>query len=618
MTNPFPEYRTMFMARFFMIGLAILLSHASFADVLTQIRKDTPKPKYGEPVPEKVSGRVTSDKKGVSGVSVSDGYRVVKTDGDGRFLLKPDPRSVFIYLTKPSGYSVVGDWYKAVDSNVDFVLKPVKENDYFFIHVTDTHVSNNKMSQEGLSQFVSEANTLSPDIRFVLNSGDLVNLSKSLENDPATGHSWMAAYSGIMNNLEMPYYNVAGDHSDSSYRLDEFPRGDTRCGKPLFWEYLGPNLFSFEYGNIHFVSVDYANHLGKRQLNEKEYPTLQLQPDQVKWMTRDMNARRKGTFVITTSEWDLVEHCEDFEKIAKANDIRLQLVGDSHTVSYNDEQVPYRIGGALSGCWWNKNTDLCPDLNQRGYFIYHVRGEKIDQFYKGLGRRVEINSHREGDFWKGKIRVQAHIVQPSADEQLEYSLNGKDWTGMEKTGEPFYRRSFEAEIDSGILRDGFVKLQVRSTDTKETSSVKVVSANGNQSQISSPDGVLKFSVGKWRNAKKAPSGKVEVLFNDQVIGELKADKAGDYSFPVASSLLQKANLLSFHFAGGGDEMGISQLTLKCGDATYRDPVDEAIREVKSKHWGPDSVDWGAYIVGNGRLGENSFTFKRNAFLFVLK
>ncbi len=608
----------MFMARFFMIGFSMLLSHASFADVLTQIRKDTPKPKYGKSVPEPVSGRVTSDEKGVSGVSVSDGYKVVKTGSDGRFSLKPDPRSVFIYLTKPSGYFVVGDWYQAVDATVDFQLKPVDEKEYYFIHVTDTHTSNNKMSQEGLSQFVGEANSLSPGIRFVLNSGDLVNLSKSLDNDPATGHSWMAAYSGIMNHLEMPYYNVAGDHSDSSYRLDEFPRGDTRCGKPLFWEYLGPNMFSFEYGDIHFVSVDYANHLGKRQLNGKEYPTLQLQPDQVQWMTRDMIARRKGTFVITTSEWDLVEHCENFEKIAKANDIRLQLVGDSHTVSHNSERVPYRIGGALSGCWWNKNTDLCPDLSQRGYFIYHVRGKKIDQFYKGLGRRVEINSHREGDFWKGKIRVQAHIVQPSADEQLEYSLNGKDWTGMGKTGEPFYRRSFEAEIDSEILRDGFVNLQVRSTDTKEASSVKVVSANGNRSQISAPDGVLKFSVGKWRNAKKAPSGKVEVLFNDRVIGELKADKAGDYSFPVASSLLQKANLLSFRFASDGDEMGISQLTLKCGDATYRDPVDEAIREVKSKHWGPGSVDWGAYIVGNGRLGENSFTFKRNAFLFVLK
>jgi len=92
-----------------MIGLSILLIHASIADVLTQIRKDTPKPKYRESVPEQVSGRVTSDKNGVSGVSISDGYNVVKTGGDGRFSLKPDPRSVFIYLTKPSDYSVVGD-----------------------------------------------------------------------------------------------------------------------------------------------------------------------------------------------------------------------------------------------------------------------------------------------------------------------------------------------------------------------------------------------------------------------------------------------------------------------------------------------------------------------------
>ncbi len=242
----------------------------------------------------------------------------------------------------------------------------------------------------------------------------------------------------------------------------------------------------------------------------------------------------------------------------------------------------------------------------------------MEQFYKGLGRRVEIISHRIGDFWTGEIKIKAHVVQPEPDEKLEYSLDGKSWTEMTAIGEPFYRRLFEAEIDSGNIPDGFANLQVRSSITGETSSTKIVSANGKQAEVSAPDGILKLSIGKWRNARKSPSGKVEVLFNHQVIGELKANKSQDYDFPIAASLLQKANLLSFRFADSGDEMGISHVTLKCGDTVYRDTRDEAIRDVKSKHWGPASVDWGAFIVGQGRLAENSFTFKRNTFLFVIE
>ena len=125
------------------------------------------------------------------------------------------------------------------------------------MHVTDTHVSSNPRSQQGLSRFVREVNALSPKPRFVVNSGDLLNLHKALISKPESGHRDFRTYVGIMNHLTMPHYNVAGDHTDSSYRIKQFPRGDHRCGKPLYWEYLGPHFFSFEYGKIHFSSIDF-------------------------------------------------------------------------------------------------------------------------------------------------------------------------------------------------------------------------------------------------------------------------------------------------------------------------------------------------------------------------
>lgn len=349
----------------FLIALSMNATRAETPDgagagpeVLELLLKETPKPDYGVPVPKRINGHVMlrsdGSTSGVKGVSVTDGYSVVKTDALGAYTLTPHASAVFIYITRPSGHEVQGQWYKPLAAKVDFALKPAAqdENEFTFVHVTDTHVSTNPRSVAGLSRFVREVNALTPKPRFVVNSGDLLNLHKALVTSPAAGRADFRNYVGIMNHLTMPYYNVAGDHTDSSYRLKEFPRGDHRCGKPLYWEFLGPNFFSFEYGKIHFVSVDFGYHLGQRQIRVNgqnlEYPTLKVQPLHAEWMRQDMANRSRGNFVITTAEHDLTEHCPGFLEMAKRHDVRLQLVGDHHVVAYKSRPVPYRIGGGFS------------------------------------------------------------------------------------------------------------------------------------------------------------------------------------------------------------------------------------------------------------------------------
>lgn len=599
---------------------------------LKLLLKETPKPNYGVPVPELITGRVVLRSgeavSGMGGVSVTDGYSVVKTDAQGNYKLAPHKSAVFIYVTRPSGHDIQGDWYKPLTAKVDFELRQATqdENEYIFVHVTDTHVSRSPRSIAGLSQFVQEVNSLSPKPRFIVNSGDLLNLSKSLSSSPASGHAGFRNYVGIMNHLTMPHYNVAGDHTDSSYRIDEFPRGDHRCAKPLYWEYLGPHFFSFEYGKIHFMSVDYGYHLGQVQnlVNGRklEYPTLEVQPVHIKWMQEDMSLRSPETFVITSSEADLTKHCPGFLEMAQQNDIRLQLVGDDHVVANKTRPVPYRTGGALAGCWWNpKAKQLCPDLSPQGYLIYHVKGEKLDYFYKGLGQRIAIVSHRVGAPWAGRIQVQAHLVQPQANESLEYSLNGADWKPMRKTGQPFYRTLFAAEIDSTSLPDGYLDFKVRSNVTNEVRSRKFVVANGTSPTKFQDDALITFSVGKANpNAKnrKAPTGKVEVLFNGKVIGQLAPKSSKDYSFPIKASNLGVANTLSFRFAEKGDAMSLSSPVLKFQEKTLRDPRDTAIRKVRTGHWGEAAANWGSFLAGNkDRLDETPFQRQQSQFCFVL-
>ena len=115
--------------------------------------KEPPKPDHGVPAPQAIRGRAVMDRngdgvagpgeKGVAGVSVSDGYTVATTAADGSYAMNPSPLAVFIYVTRPAGHDVTGDWYKPVAPAVDFTLKRAaqSEEDYTFVHVTDTHIS---------------------------------------------------------------------------------------------------------------------------------------------------------------------------------------------------------------------------------------------------------------------------------------------------------------------------------------------------------------------------------------------------------------------------------------------------------------------------------------------
>ena len=133
------------------LGLALgclgITTGGTTGDALPLVFRDTPKPSYGAAVATTISGSVTLDAAerttGVDGVSVTDGYSVVKTDAAGDYTLAPNPSAVFISIVRPSGFDVAGAWYKPLAVKVHFALRPAvdDENEYTFVHVTDTHVS---------------------------------------------------------------------------------------------------------------------------------------------------------------------------------------------------------------------------------------------------------------------------------------------------------------------------------------------------------------------------------------------------------------------------------------------------------------------------------------------
>jgi len=249
-----------------------------------------------------------------------------------------------------------------------------------------------------------------------------------------------------------------------------------------------------------------------------------------------------------------------------------------------------------------------------------VTGEKMDYFYKGLGQRVAIVSHRVGAGWAGRVEVQAHVVQPQPDEKLEYSLDGTAWYPMSETGRPFCRALFTATIDSTSLAEGHRKFSVRSTATSEIRSRKFVVVNGGAPPTFKIDAVLNFTVGAatgW-TTHRPPTGKADVLFNGQMVGVLEPKARKDYTFRINASNLGVANTLSFRFAEAGDGMSLSSPFLTFQGKVIRDPRDEAIRQVRTGHWGDKAAGWGGFIVGDAEPpDETPFHRKQSYFCFVL-
>lgn len=186
------------------------------------------------------NGNGTYDKsdKTVSGVSVTDGVNVTTTNKSGQYSLSGHKNAKFAYITTPSGYNSVGEFYQRIEPSkgeYNFILKPNsvvgKDGSHSFVQITDTEIG----SVENQDVWVSslKARSASQNAAFIIHTGDIcyeggLKSHKKLVNDDNMGR--MVRY-------------CIGNH--------DYVKGT--YGEELFETNFGPIYYSFEHGNIHYI-----------------------------------------------------------------------------------------------------------------------------------------------------------------------------------------------------------------------------------------------------------------------------------------------------------------------------------------------------------------------------
>ncbi len=218
-----------------------------------------------------------SSGRGLGGLSVSNGERIVQTDDEGRYALEVEPEAHrFVFVTVPDGFQALSGFYRSTldwtdaQEGVDFGLEPAPERGgrrFTLAQITDTHVvtegemlTSGEVLAEALQQLVREAE---PDL--IVASGDLTDWGRL---------SQLTLFREAVETISTPVFPLFGGHDGNEERtggvsVEEFMKLKATPNNPKLQEIveknadntstrhfeavLGPSYYSFDWGGRHFA-----------------------------------------------------------------------------------------------------------------------------------------------------------------------------------------------------------------------------------------------------------------------------------------------------------------------------------------------------------------------------
>lgn len=249
----------------------------------------------------------------VSGICVTDGRSIVRTDADGAFELPGWERAHVIsvgVLTKCHS-----DWFYMIDGHegdFEFEITPAEtDSGHSFLHISDTEIT------EGCGPWLSFVKRCVREENpgFLLHNGDICRI-RGLEN-----HRREMNY----DTMGCPVRYTLGNHDFVNDRYGEYSY-ETR---------YGPVWYSFDYGNVHYIILPRKS---------GDAPSGYEYADCDIWLKNDLEMKEAGKKVIC--------FCHDLFAPDE----------DGFTMTVQDTKLNLKDYGLLAWCFGHFHIHFCNDL----------------------------------------------------------------------------------------------------------------------------------------------------------------------------------------------------------------------------------------------------------------
>ncbi|MFC3502176.1 PQQ-binding-like beta-propeller repeat protein [Micromonospora krabiensis] len=410
--------------------------------------------------------------RGVENVVVSDGRTLVSTDRKGHYQINVDPdrrRTDLVWVSQPAGYVLPTDadsqprFFATVapdaagNAVADFaLLKDARANDtdYKFVGMADVHVqAGTTNNRQRFSDQISQINGLvasagaSPQARkvtprFAVVSGDLTNNGTAAE---------FGDYRASVRTSTLPVWPALGNHE---YNVQ---LGNTYADIiENYRTYIGPEWYSFNYGDKHYVVLDGVNGLGEA--------------DQLTWLAEDLRlARGRHVVVITHVPLNTALSANPavsarYIGLFEQYDTALLLAGHTHTNDVDDAV----IDGALHAV--TNSASYTIDGTPNGFRVVQFAADKVSIPFREFDvkqRSVTLVQPADGgQLPRAKTTVQVNTFHTSSDvKEVAVRLNNETkWRKLTAAGD----RTWTAAFDASKLALGKHRMQARVTQTDGT------------------------------------------------------------------------------------------------------------------------------------------------------
>lgn len=375
-----------------------------------------------------VYGRVIDHTgKPIAGVSVSDGVFVTATDDEGRYYLSSLKQRGYVFITVPAGYRAavnrtIPQFFRRLSGSPQtyeqrsFVLAPEANERHRMIVFTDTHLANrtNDIHQfengfkADLRKQIAQAKAEGVSL-YAMALGDLTWDEYWYKNSYQPSH-----YVRQMADLDIPIYNIPGNHDNDPYVADDFESENP-------WrENLGPTYYSFDIGDIHYIQLDntlFTNTGGAQGTVGKLDYTEGLTADQLRWLEADLQRVPAGKTVFVgmhiqfTNRYRIADGKLSWSYAMPA-DCRAKMLdllspytvhfvtGHTHINYANritERMTEHNIAAVCATWWWTGNytngrTQMCRDGAPAGYGLFEIGtagADDVQWHYQGIGKAAD-------------------------------------------------------------------------------------------------------------------------------------------------------------------------------------------------------------------------------------